>query len=152
VIREARIALDVLRRAERTRAKKRVRRLGAILVRAAEVGPQGGADYAEEMMRIAMELAERDVAVLMALCAAQEAFVNSGVIQREQVNEAWRHRPPRIPGMGENEIQSICAKLQSFGLATRIERNDFKPGSSEIPNALLQKGLDFIAYVHFSVD
>ena len=54
------------------------------------------------------------------------------------------------PGMGENEIQSICAKLQSFGLATRIERNDFKLGPSEIPYALMQKGKDFIGYIQSS--
>jgi hypothetical protein len=141
------LALEALRRAEQTRARARIRRLGKILVHAAEVGPQDGADYAEEMMRIAMDLNDRDVSVLKELYAAQGDLTTSGVVQREQVNEAWRDRPPRIEGMGENEIQSICAKLQSFGLVTRIERNDFKLGPAEIPHALLQKGADFITYI-----
>jgi hypothetical protein len=144
------LLLDALRRAEQTRARERTSRLGRILVHAAEVCPPGSVDYAEEMMRIAMDLDESDIAVLKQLHEAQGNLTSTGVVQREQVNEAWRDRPPRPPDMGENEIQSICAKLQSFGLVVRIERNNFKLGPGEIPYALLQKGKDFIDYIRSS--
>jgi len=123
------LVLAALSRAEQTRAKERVRHLGRILVHAAEVGPSETADTAEEMMRMAVELGSRDVTILQQLDMVQRQLTSKGVIQREQVNEAWRDRPPRLPDMGENEIQSICAKLQSFGLAVRIERNSFKLGA-----------------------
>ena len=130
---------DALRRARETRSKERIGRLARIVVRSAEVGPvDGAADYAEEMMRIAVDLTLRDLQVLIALQQSQGSIDSGGIVQAEPVNDAWRQHPPRIPGMTENEIQSICGKLQSFGLATRIERNSFKLGPAEIPYALLQ--------------
>jgi hypothetical protein len=138
---------DALRRARETRSKERIRRLARIVVRAAVIGPvEDAADYAEEMMRIAVDLTARDLNVLVALQQSQGSIDSHGVVPREPVNEAWRDHPPRIPGMTENEIQSICGKLQSFGLATRIERNNSKLGPSEIPYALLHKGKDFLRY------
>lgn len=146
------LVLDVLRRAEQTRAKDRIGRLGRILVHAAEVCARSNADYAEEMMRVAMDLGERDLAVLIQLHEAQRDLTSTGVVNREMANEAWRDRPPRVPDMGENEIQSICATLQSFGLVVRIERNNAKLGPTEIPYALLQKGKDFLDYIRESTD
>lgn len=141
------LVLDGLNKSERVRAKERIVRIGRILASAAEQGPARSADQTEEMMRIAMDLDDRDVFVLRELHAAQASLVTGGVIAREAVNEVWRDHPPRVPGMGENEIQSICAKLQSYGLVTRIERNNFKLGLDQIPHAVLQKGADFILYI-----
>ena len=59
------LALDALRKTEQTRSKDRIRRIGEILGRSLvqAVPPQG--DEVEEMMRVAVDLSDRDVLLLV---------------------------------------------------------------------------------------
>ncbi len=59
--------MDAARKAERTRSKERVKRIGLILASAVLETPLADADEAEEMMRIAMELSDRDLKYLREL-------------------------------------------------------------------------------------
>ena len=75
------------------------------------------ADQTEEMMRIAMELADDDVLVLKQL--------------RDAVDRYW-HLPaeavhtltvPDVPGVAADSVLGICGKLQSLGLISTAEQH-----------------------------
>ena len=55
------LVLDAAHKAESTRAKDRVRRIGLILANAVVEAKQTEADEVEEMMRVAMELSDHDI-------------------------------------------------------------------------------------------
>ncbi len=55
------LILDAARKAENTRAKERVKRLGLILANAVVEPKPVDADEVEEMMRLAMEMSDRDI-------------------------------------------------------------------------------------------
>lgn len=111
------LVLDALRRAEQTRAKERIRRLGQILVHAAEYGPQHGADQAEEMMRIAVELTDNDVLVLGHIREALERYgrLPAGAPQNLMM--------PEVQGFTPDSVLGICGKLQSLGLIATAEQH-----------------------------
>jgi hypothetical protein len=147
------LVVDGLRRAEQTCATERVRRLGRVLVHAVEVGPRDGADYAEEMLRIAAELAEREIAVLNEMKRAYPLSINgpeneryfrltaSGLFERIK----WREL-----GFLPQELESICCKLQSFGLVGRVDVSLVPYHSLEGQRRtyeLLRKGWDFVEYI-----
>jgi hypothetical protein len=145
----AELVADGLRKAENIRAKNRIVRIAMILGTVAETGPSMLLDNAEELMRIAVNLSDLDVAVLREIYHAQsEHLKNSqtGRVNRESANEAWRDFPPKIDGVSEGDIQSCCATLLSFGLVARVERNEFKLGPNEIPYALLKRGAVFVEF------
>lgn len=50
-------------------------------------------------------------------------------------------------GFLQGEVDSIYAKLESFGLVSRTERNVNVLADDPTPYALLQKGLDFFDYI-----
>jgi hypothetical protein len=139
------LLLDALRRAEQTRAKDRIRRLGHILVNAAEVGHENGADYVEDLMKVALELSHRDLLVL------KEASAEFDRQQRDNHSEAptmiaariWLAIPWPKLGVPSEQAPSIGARLQSFGLASRIE------GISGDRNSyiVLQRGKDLLQYL-----
>jgi hypothetical protein len=149
------LTLDAMRRAEGIRAKDRIKRLARVLVHAAEVGRHDQADYAEEMLRIAVELSERDVHVLREIV----------LVQARQIRQDLGRVTPRVAhdwmptitaslktaGFLQGEIDSVCAKLESFGLVTKTERNVNLISDNPTPYALLQKGLDFINYIKSAV-
>jgi len=58
------LVIEAVRRAEVIRSKERIGRFAAILTHSIEVGAYDGADYVEEMLRIATELSDCDVRVL----------------------------------------------------------------------------------------
>jgi hypothetical protein len=149
------LVVDGLRRAEQTRATERVRRLGRVLVHAVEVGPRDGADYAEEMLRIAAELAEREIAVLNEMKRAYPRSIAG------PTNERYFHLMAARPferikwrelGFPPQELESICCKLQSFGLVGRVDslvpyrRLEGQRSAYE----LLRKGWDFVEYIRTS--
>jgi hypothetical protein len=143
------LVLYALRRAEQSRAKERIRRLGRILVHAAEAGPKDGADYVEEMMRIAMEVTERDMVLLREV---HRAFANSlaggqGATPHATAIQGWRSVAGRIP-MTQGAAVSCGLKLESYGLVRRAEDRS-KNNLSDEPLAfgLLSKGKDFVEYV-----
>src|ERR1700737_4642200 len=61
------LLLDAARKAENTRAKERVKRIGLILANAVVEPKQTDADEIEEMMRVATELSDRDIQFLREL-------------------------------------------------------------------------------------
>jgi hypothetical protein len=146
------LVLDALRRAEGVRAKDRIKRLARVLVRAAEIGGgQDRADYVEEMLRIATELSEREVVVLREIVEVQAPLIRKD-LGRVTPHVAHDWMPQIIaslkgPGFLQGEIDSICAKLESFGLVTKTERNVNLISDNPTPYALLQKGVDFIDYI-----
>jgi hypothetical protein len=147
------LVTDGLRKAENIRATARIIRIGKILGSVAEIGPAVAMDESEELMRIAMDLSDLDVAVLREIHRVQGRYLKdnqSGRVNRESANEAWRDSPPRVNGVSEGDIQGCCAMLQSFGLVARVERNDFKLGPNEIPYALLRRGAVFIEFIRNS--
>jgi hypothetical protein len=147
------LVMDGFRKAENIRAKKRIARLGQILASVAEIGPDVPLDGAEELMRIAVNLSDLDVAVLREIHRAQGKFLKdnqAGRVNRESANEAWHNSPPRIDKVSEGDIQSCCATLQSFGLIARVERSEFKLGPNEIPYALLRRGAVFVEFIRNS--
>ncbi len=96
------LVADGLRKAENTRAKERIARIAQILFSVAEIGPAISLDEAEELLRIATNLSDLDVAVLREIHRAQAGFLKenqAGRVNRETANEAWRDSPPKIDGL-----------------------------------------------------
>jgi len=145
------LVLDALRRAEGVRAKDRIKRLATVLVHAAEVGRRDLADYAEEMLRIATELSEPDVVALREIVEVQARLIRKdlGRVTPRVAHDWMPQILASLKGTGflQGEIDSICAKLESFGLVTKTERNVNLISDNPTPYALLQKGADFIAYI-----
>lgn len=145
------LVVDALRRAEQARAKDRIRRLGRILVHAAEVG--NGADYAEELMRIALEMTDRDIVVLREIHRAMAASVvgsGRGATPHMMALQHWRNIVGRLP-MTQGETLSTCLKLEGYGLLRRAEdRSRNNLADEPLAFGLLQKGKDFVDYLHSS--
>jgi hypothetical protein len=101
------------------------------------------------MMRVAMDLTGPDVAVLREIDRAQAPILewSSGMAPMDPANDAWRDDPPKVEGMSPAAMVSACEKLQSFGLVTRVDRNNFKLKLSVTPYGLLLKGHDFVEYI-----
>jgi len=73
------LVIDAARKAENTRSKERVKRVGTILANAAFETKPTDADEIEEMMRVAMELGDGDVEFLRELVKVEgEAVLTKG--------------------------------------------------------------------------
>ena len=109
------LLLDAARKAEATRDKARVKRIGMILAHAA-VGPRTiDSDEIEEMMRIAMDLSDQDVGLLRELVRIEGAIIaQQGRIDRYSAHSIWEHGHwgTRL----DPEIESVFNKLESYGL------------------------------------
>jgi hypothetical protein len=133
------------RRATDVRADSRIRRIAAIVVHAAEVGPAKAVEVADEMMRIAAELTDHEVKLLLEMYKVQK---QSG--PRPNVNDnvnSWRHLEQTNPLFTGPDTYSICAKLQSFGLIITMGRSD-NLGLESITYGILPRGKEFIDYIH----
>jgi len=141
------LLVDGLKRAERTRARDRVTRIGLILANALVSPPPIKSDNVEEMMRIAMELSDRDIYFLKELFKIEGDLVEmKGRIDRTSAWMIWANGPwgERVDG----EIDSIFSKLESFGLAARLAPPNNLTINADFQNryALLKKGLDFARF------
>jgi hypothetical protein len=141
--------LDGLKRAEQTRAKERVERIGRILANALVRTPAPREDDVEEMMRVAMNLSDREVQMLNELVRMQGSLVNNtGHVDRYQAWNSWPGGPwgEKVDG----ELDIVFSKLESFGLVTRLAQPNNLNIMADFQNryALLGKGLDFIKFVH----
>jgi hypothetical protein len=139
------LVLDGLRRAEESRSKDRIGRLARILLHAAEVGPRDGADYAEEMMRVAMELGDRDIVLLNAAASADVAGPSRPVNDAKRVqraNEVWMEIPWARIGLGSDDVESIASKLQGLGL---LAAGNNMAGHNTY--MVLRRAHHFIAYI-----
>jgi hypothetical protein len=141
------LTLDALHRAEQCRAKERIARLARILTRAASTGAQDGADEIENMMSVATRLPELDVLILR--CATveyrNESDSHRQEAQRAVAERAWRRVPTKLAcPIPEDELITIGSRLESFGLATKVETGReweppvFRP---------LESGYRFIEYI-----
>ena len=146
------LVIDALEKAERTRARDRIERIGRIVAHAAEVGPRDGADYVEEMSRIAMDLTERDVALLGEMESAHPLRLMRNVHRyiKGSAISVWDHLDWNERGYSEQEVESICCKLQNFGLVSSLDLGNRRPhgptSSQQNGYEILQKGTDFVAY------
>jgi hypothetical protein len=139
------LVVDAFRRAEDARTKDRVRRLGRILVHAAEVGPQDGADHAEEMMRIAMELNDRDIVLLRAAARADldgPSRPTSDAKRIKRANEVWFEIPWASLRFLSDDVESVASKLQGLGLLAAATNM-----ASQNSYMVLKRAHEFLDYI-----
>jgi len=138
------LLVEGARRVAGTRAISRVVRIGIILARGVTEEKPPDEDEIEEMMRIARELTELDIDYLKELVTIYGATIKrNGRVDRYTAFQLWvqgRWSESRNP-----EIDSVCSKLESFGLVASIPGNNTFNVMADIQNryVLLPKGLRF---------
>jgi hypothetical protein len=136
---------DAARKAENTRAKDRVRRIGLILANAMIETTPANADEIEELMRVATELSDRDVELLRELVRIEGGVVKSqGRISRYDAHMRWEQGwwgSRLLP-----ELDSVFSKLESYGLVSRIAPPNNQNIMADYQNryVLLPKGARFV--------
>jgi hypothetical protein len=138
------LVIDAARKAENTRSKERVKRIGAILANAAFETKPTDADEIEEMMRVAMELGDRDVELLRELVKVEgETVLTKGRIERYNAYTRWENGNwgTRL----DPELDSVFSKLESYGLVSRIPPPNNLNIMADVQNryVLLWKGARF---------
>jgi hypothetical protein len=142
------LLLDAARKAESTRAKERVKRIGLILANAVTESTPTDADEIEEMMRVAVELSDRDIEFLRELLRVQGSNLQSkDHIPRFEAHQSWEQgwwRSSINP-----EIDSVFSKLESYGLVARIPPPNNLNISADFQNryVLLKKGARFATLI-----
>jgi hypothetical protein len=146
VIRE--LFLDGARKAESTRSKERVKRIGLILANSFMESKPTDADEVEEMMRVAMELSDRDVEFLRDLVRIEgSVFQSHDHITRYEAHGRWEQG---FWGTRINpEIDSVFSKLESYGLVVRIAPPNNLNITADFQSRymLLMKGARFVTLV-----
>jgi hypothetical protein len=132
------------RRAESTRDKERVRRVGLILANALVEPDTIDPDEVEEMMRIATELSDHEVKHLRELIRIEGHMLEAqDHIPRSGAHTTWEQG---FWGSRVNpEIDSIFSKLESYGLVARVAPPNNLNIHADFQNryVLLKKGLRF---------
>lgn len=145
------LVLDAARKAEGTRAKERVRRIGHILANAIVEPNPADADEAEEMMRIAVDLSDNDVKFLRELIRIEgDVLQNQKYIPLYDARQRWEQG---FWGTGiDPAIDSVFSKLESFGLVVRIAPPNTLNAMADYQNryVLLKKGARFAALIRQS--
>lgn len=138
---------DGLKKAELTREKSRVTRIGRILAKSLTQVPTPPANDVEEMMRTATELSDYEVGLLGELVRLEgETVAAGGRISRF---DGWQRWTTGIWGDRlDGNIDSAFAKMESFGLVCRIAPPNNLNIMADLQSryALLKKGLDFIRF------
>jgi hypothetical protein len=163
--------LDAERRARETRGRERIARIAKILTAAAHTDPPPLPDKTEELIRVAAVLDDLDVRVLAVLVDGQRRGFTPGFgrVNEKAANHFWRHGDSvhqggsdgaekglgesavsKLVGISEGELQSVCAKLQSYGLVVPVERDRFINFQGTIPYAVLARGFDFVDSIRSS--
>lgn len=142
------LLLEAARRAESTRAKERVERIGLILANAVVEPKSIDADEIEEMMRVAAELSDRDVEFLRELIKIEGSFLQSvNHIPRYDAYVWWEQGfwGDRI----DPEIDSVFSKLESYGLVSRLAPPNTLTVLADFQNryVLLKKGVRFVSLI-----
>lgn len=142
------LLLDATRKAENTRAKERVKRIGSILFNAIAEPKAADADEVEEMMRIAMELSDRDIYYLRELVKIEGKLLEGrDHIPRYDAHTLWTNC-----SWGDRvlpELDSVFNKLESYGLVSLITPPNNINIMADYQNryVLLQKGARFVALI-----
>jgi hypothetical protein len=142
------LLLDGARKAEATRARDRVRRIGLILANAAIANAMPDGDDVEELLRIAMELSQRDVTFLRELVKVEGPTLETqDRLARPAAYQMWERCQwtTRMDG----ELDSVFSKLESYGLVSRIAppNNLNIHADFQTRFALLKKGLRFVQFI-----
>jgi hypothetical protein len=142
------LLLDAARKAESTRAKARVKRIGLILANAIVEPKPTDADEVEEMMRVAMELSDRDIVFLGELTRIEGSLLQTqDHIPRYEAHTRWEL------GFWGNlvfpEADSVFSKLESYGLVARIPPPNNLNIMADFQNryVLLPKGARFVTLI-----
>lgn len=143
------LVLDGAHKAENTRAKERVKRIGLILANGTLQSTNS--DAIEEMMRVAMELSDHDIEYLQELVRIQGPILQRDAhISRYDAHQSWEN------GLWGNsvdpEVDSVFSKLQSYGLVSRIPPPNNLNITADFQNryVLLKKGAWFAALIQES--
>jgi len=144
----AELLMDATRKAQSTRAKDRVQRIGLILFNAIAEPKLADSDEVEEMMRVAMEISDRDIYFLKELVKIEGNLLDGrDHVPRYDAHTAW------INGFwGDRvvpEVDSVFQKLESYGLVTRLAPPNNMNIMADIQNryVLLPKGMRFVNLV-----
>jgi hypothetical protein len=145
---EAALVIDGARRAFVTRSIAKVQRIGIILARTISAPASPDEDEIEEMMRIASELAEADIAYLGDLVKVQGQFLaHRPYIERYTAYQSWEGGPwgSRV----DPTLDSVFHKLESYGLVSAIAPNNTLNITADIQTrfSLLPKGLRFFRLI-----
>ena len=144
------LVVDGARKAEATRAKERIKRIGTILANATVAA--ASTDSVEEMMRIAMNLGDEDVAVLRELVRIEgDQLRKNGRLDRYNAHQLWEHA--RWNFSVESELVGVCSKLESYGLLERLAPPNNQNILADIESRfkLLHKGLRFSDFIKSNV-
>jgi chemotaxis protein histidine kinase CheA len=142
------LLLDAARKAENTRAKDRVKRIGLILANSVTEPKHTDADEVEEMMRVAMELSDRDIQLLRELVRIEGPTVQAqGRIERYDAQTRWEQGSWGTKV--DPELDSVFSKLESYGLVSRIPPSNNLNIMADFQNryVLLRKGLRFVSLI-----
>ncbi len=138
------LLLDASRRAAVTRSVERVKRIGLILANG--ILPEKiDADGTEEMMRIAMELSDRDESYLRQLVVLEGTKLQAAKrIERYDAHSTWERGPWGTNPDGE--LDRAFSKLESYGLVSRLAPPNNQNIMADFQNryVLLQKGMRFV--------
>ncbi len=143
------LVVEAHNRATQAGSKRRIQRFAKIVAYAIEVGPAETIDTADEMLRIASELSDEDIRVLRDLNAACGQLFGC-IPEAPNINNAnsvWKTLQEQDPFYKGAGVHSTCAKLQSFGLVTAVERIPTVLGLDSIPYWLLPRGRAFLEYI-----
>ena len=139
------LVLDAARKAENTRSQSRIQRIGLIMAKAVVApGKSDGGDEFEEMMRVAMELSDREIALLRELVRIEGYLLASqSYIPRYTAHTQWESG--RWGDRIDPELDSVFSKLESYGLVSRIPPPSNLNVTADFQNryVLLKKGLRF---------
>jgi hypothetical protein len=150
------MVLDALQKAEKTRSRDRIERMGRIV--AAYFGGTTllTADDAEELLRVSMDLGENDIKVLVRLVDLQGDKFNPdlGMVPRGLAIKAWSSAIAKQAGsrsalaesinMSDGELYGACAKLQAYGLLLQVDRDEAKLPATVVPYAVLARGITYV--------
>lgn len=143
------LLLDAARKAENTRGKDRVARIGRVLAHGIVEAKPTSADEIEEMMRVAMELSDRDIVFLRELVKIEGVVLETqDHIPRYDAYLRWEQGfwgARVIP-----EIDSVFSKLESYGVVAHIAPPNNLTVIADEQNryVLLPKGVRFVALIH----
>ncbi len=139
---------DGVERAQRTRANERIVRIGKILAKSLVAIDSPKPDDVEEMMRIAMELSDREVELLAEIVRVQGGMLDAGGrVPRYQAWQSWE--AGSWGAVPDGRVESVFSKLESFGLVSRVVPPNNLNILADIASrySLLRKGVEFVNFV-----
>ncbi len=141
-----RLLLEAVSKAERTGSKQRIDRLSLIVVHTVVQGPSADIEEVDEMLRLTVDLSDEDIDVLAMIYSVQgDELRRTGFLPEPNLaNNTWRDLQAKHPLFKSSRIHSICAKLQSLGVVTQVERIVTTLDLTSIPYAVLEKGAHYL--------